>query len=52
MQQWLEKRLGRATLARGCACIKKGETRADVHDRLKSVFQDSPVDIWDCRLVW
>ena len=32
--------------------IKKGVTKADVHNRLKSVFQDSLVDVWDCELVW
>ena len=32
--------------------LKKGVTKADVHNRLKSVFQDSLVDVWDCELVW
>ena len=32
--------------------MKKGVTKADVHNRLKTVFQDSLVDVWDCRLVW
>lgn len=32
--------------------LKKGVTKADVHKRLKSVFQDSLVDVWDCELVW
>lgn len=32
--------------------LKKGVARADVHNRLKAVFQDSPVDVWDCQLVW
>lgn len=32
--------------------LKKGVTREDVHNRLKAVFQDSPVDVWDCELVW
>lgn len=32
--------------------LKKGVTKREVHDRLKSVFQDSLVDIWDCELVW
>ena len=32
--------------------LKKGVTRADVHNRLKSVFQDSLVDVANCELVW
>ena len=32
--------------------LKKGVTKVDVHNRLKSVFQDSLVDVWDCELVW
>ena len=32
--------------------LKKGVSREDVHNRLKAVFQDSPVDVWDCELVW
>ena len=32
--------------------LKKGVTRADVQNRLKSVFQDSLVSVWDCELVW
>lgn len=32
--------------------LKKGVSRQDVHSRLKSVFQDSLVDVWDCDLVW
>ena len=32
--------------------LKKGVTKADVHNRLKSVFQDSLVDVWSCELVW
>lgn len=32
--------------------LKKGVTKADVHSRLKAVFQDSLVDVWDCKLVW
>ena len=31
--------------------MKKGVTRADIHKRLKDVFQDSDVDVWDCTLV-
>lgn len=32
--------------------LKKGVTKEEVHKRLKSVFQDSTVDVWDCQLVW
>ena len=32
--------------------LKKGVTKEEVHKRLKSVFQDSPVDVWDCQLIW
>ncbi|MCI6996768.1 MAG: bifunctional fucokinase/L-fucose-1-P-guanylyltransferase [Eubacterium sp.] len=32
--------------------LKKGVSKADVHNRLKAVFQDSLVDVWDCELVW
>ena len=32
--------------------LKKGVTKSEVHERLKSVFQDSLVDVWDCELVW
>lgn len=32
--------------------LKKEVSREDVHNRLKAVFQDSPVDVWDCELVW
>ena len=32
--------------------LKKGVTKKDVHNRLKAVFQDSLVDVWDCELVW
>lgn len=31
--------------------VKKGVSKADIQDRLKSVFQDSLVDVWDCQLV-
>ncbi len=30
--------------------LKKGVTKDDVHTRLKEVFQDNPVDAWDCEL--
>lgn len=31
--------------------LKKGVSRADVHHRLKEIFQDTDVDIWNCTLV-
>lgn len=31
--------------------LKKGVTKDVVHQRLKAVFQDNPVDIWDCSFV-
>ena len=31
--------------------LKKGITQEQVHNRLKNVFQDNPVDIWPCSLV-
>ncbi|MCQ2770479.1 MAG: helix-turn-helix domain-containing protein [Clostridia bacterium] len=34
------------------AVLKKGVSKNDVHTRLKQVFQDNPVDIWPCELVW
>ena len=33
------------------AIMKKGVTRQQIHERLKSVFQDSDIDIWDCSLL-
>ena len=32
--------------------LKKEITKEDVHNRLKTVFQDSLVDVWDCQFVW
>lgn len=32
--------------------LKKDVTKADVHDRLKEVFQDFDVDIWPCEIVY
>ncbi|MDO5444337.1 MAG: L-fucokinase [Eubacteriales bacterium] len=32
--------------------LKRGITKTAVHERLKSVFQDFPVDIWDCEIVY
>ena len=34
------------------AILKKGVSKDAVHKRLKEVFQDNPVDVWDCALVW
>lgn len=31
--------------------LKKGVSREAVHDRLKEVFQDSDIDVWDCELL-
>ncbi len=31
--------------------LKKGVTKEEVHQRLKAVFQDNPVDVWDCELI-
>ena len=31
--------------------LKKGVTRAQVHARLKEIFQDSDVDVYDAELV-
>jgi fucokinase len=31
--------------------LKKGVSRDEVHHRLKEIFQDTDVDIWDCTLV-
>lgn len=31
--------------------LKKGVTKKDIHIRLKEVFQDNPVDVWDCEFV-
>lgn len=31
--------------------LKKGVTKEDVHMRLKEVFQDNPVGVWDCEFV-
>ena len=32
--------------------LKRGISKTDVHKRLKSVFQDFPVDLWDCEIVY
>ena len=31
--------------------LKKGVSRADLRDRLKSVFSDTDICVWDCELV-
>lgn len=31
--------------------LKKGVCKADVHERLKAVFQDNPVDVWSCEII-
>ena len=31
--------------------LKKGVTKEMVHRRLKEVFQDNPVDVWECELI-
>ena len=50
---------GGATVARGGAggggflqvVLKKGVEKARLHERLKEVFQDSDIDVWDSELV-
>lgn len=32
--------------------LKKKVTREQLHDRLKEVFQDSGVDVWDSEFIW
>lgn len=31
--------------------LKKGMSRNQVHSRLKEVFQDNPVDVWECEII-
>ena len=31
--------------------LKRGVTKEMVHKRLKEVFQDNPVDVWECELI-
>lgn len=31
--------------------LKKGVTKKSVHERLRTVFQDNPVDIWESKFV-
>lgn len=33
------------------AVLKKGVSKEEVHQKLKEVFQDSDIDVWDCELV-
>ena len=32
--------------------LKRGVQKEEVQERLKAVFQDSLVGVWDCELVW
>ena len=32
--------------------LKKGVSKQDVHERLKAVFQDFAVDVWDAEIVY
>lgn len=32
--------------------LKKGIKKSEIHERLKAVFQDNPVDVWDCEIIW
>ena len=32
--------------------LKKGVTQQQVHERLKEVFQDFEVDVWDAEIVY
>ena len=32
--------------------LKKKVTKEQLHNRLKEVFQDSGVDVWDCEFIW
>ena len=31
--------------------LKKSVSHQQVHERLKNVFQDGDIDVWDCRLI-
>ena len=31
--------------------LKKGVSKEELHNRLKSVFQDNDIDVWDSKLV-
>ncbi|MCR4857997.1 MAG: hypothetical protein K5890_07355, partial [Bacteroidales bacterium] len=32
--------------------LKKGIARQQVHNKLKAVFEDNEIDVWDCHLVF
>ena len=32
--------------------LKRGVTKEQVHHKLKEVFQDNEIDVWDCQLVF
>ncbi len=34
------------------AILKKGHTKEELRQRIRSVFQDSGVDVWDCELLF
>ena len=34
------------------AVLKKGHTKDELRARIRSVFQDSGVDVWDCEIVF
>jgi len=34
------------------AILKKGVSKQEIHQRLKSVFGDSDIDLWDCTLLF
>ena len=34
------------------AVLKKGHTKEELRARIRSVFQDSGVDVWDCEIVF
>ena len=34
------------------AVLKKGCTKEELRERIRSVFQESGVDVWDCELVF
>ena len=31
--------------------LKKGVTKSDIRNRLKEVFEDSDVDVWNCSII-
>ena len=34
------------------AVLKKGHTKEELRTRIRSVFQDSGVDVWDCEILF